>query len=943
MFKWLTRNDGRRRAKAGRRLGSSRGAVFSEFALIMPIALMACSALIELAGFWDAGIMANHTAWQVGRIAMVRGHDGLAFAQGYATTNSIGFPNRTIPPALRSALEGIAPMQAGALADRGKITAMFMMSTCGIGYFGKTPRNANPAKFGDLVVSAYKTVADSYNTQYHAGAMRILDNIANTIATAIVNKIGADSLLGVVAKGIFQKILIPLAEEMLSPIVKKLVGKVYEAATNATGIDTVAPVATAFSAGKLSPRLQRQLYGAALRAAGNRTVVVTNRASGSDETAALFLFSNQNPLRHPLVADGRIKHDNYFVTYAPGWPAENKAHRLLRIDVQWPYEAGWLFPVVSGYGSTTGVTARGHSMVFPQPDLMPRNLYSVGAADFAGPTYNPEEGGPLDDLKNEINSYLAAALFSLKYRICEENLKLQNSSSLCYSHYYYYGYDGYRYYHYGWYWCPQLMEAFGLSQLDCDFYYNYYGWTTNNVPCYEGDYFVSWNNLTDNAAQQDGKYDVRGGWLSGNRGGGYKDIKRREEHFDPENYHVRDYFYWDGALHNSYQWPLCKKQGQIRTDWGPNWPWLDVEWTAGSWYSQWAPYSYRDDRTEVPTAANDQGQFQTLYNRYTRSLPDGAAPPCEELRQKIIAFAKRNKVNMSNLCRWQTPGAFERWKAEDEALEKETREVHRDFTNIVALVRAEIKEIETRRDNPEDTGTDYSGFDFFDADSLEALEDPQKTADQARKKWEESKRKLQRCLLELDELAVALRRIYSGYSDDDGKQHGLSRRFTLFWQDLPWRTALDGHGRVGDVYTGFPSACIQIAIAHGAGILDEGREAEFFRAFSTGMLDDSGGPLGYPIALRTTEMLAVFKEYERLLLAAWEKEKEFGTLLGLQSAEKFPAPGGSTLDEIVDPAGPPTEPEATGTLAPGNDHGTPLIDKDRQTYKGVKEGWTWDQ
>ena len=927
MFKWLTRNDGRRAAKAGRRLKSPRGAVFAEFALIMPIALLVCSALIELAGFWDAEVMANHTAWQVGRIAMVRGHDGMSFAVGSTTTNSIGFPNRPIPTRLRSALNGIDSLHAGSLADRGKITALFMMSTCGIGYFGKTPRDADPGRFGELVTEAYTTVSKTYKTQYHTAAMGVLDNIANTIATAIVNKVGADSLLGAVAKEIFEKILIPLAEDMLSPIIEKLVGKVYGAVEKATAVETVAPVATAFSAGVLPPRIRRQLYGAALRASENRTVVVTNKASAISGIEKHFIFSNENPLRHPLVADTRIKHDGYFVTSAAGWPPAGKAHRLLRIDVQWPYEAGWLFPVVSGYGSTTGVTARGHSMVFPQPNLMPRNLYSVGAAPFEGPTYNPDEEGPLDDLSNEITSYMDAVLFSLKYRICEEYLSYKHSS-----HSYVSSYD------YKWYWCPQLMQVFGLRELEK---YGWYNWTTNKVPCYQGDYFLSWSNLTENAAQQDGYYDVRRQYSSWslNKDTGYKDASRLKKHFKPASYHARDYFHWDGSLHNSYQWPLCEKKGQIQLDW----EFYTVDWMVSPWYAQWASYSYRDNQKSEDTAADNPEQFQWLFNRHAASLPEGTVLSCEELRQKVLGFARRNKVNISNLCKWQTPGVFEQWKADDEALEKKTQEVYRDFTNVVALVEAEIKEIEYRRNHPKDPDVDYSGFDFFDADSMEALEDPQKTADRARKNWEETKRKLRQCLKELDELAVALRRIYAGYSDGDESQDSLNRRFTRFWQDSPWLSKwINGSGRVtAGVYVGFPAACIKIAVAHGPDIFDEGREADFFRAFRTTIWDDSGGPLGYPIARRTTEMLDVFKEYEKLLLAAWEKEKEFGSLLGLESAEKYPAPGGQTLEDITDPAGMPMEPEATGTLEAGNDHGLDLIDKDNQQYMGRQRGWEW--
>ena len=80
MFRWLTRNDGKRVERAKRRIASPRASVFTEFAIVMPVVAMICSAMIEIVGFWDAQVMANHVAWQVGRIVMVRGSDGLVFS-----------------------------------------------------------------------------------------------------------------------------------------------------------------------------------------------------------------------------------------------------------------------------------------------------------------------------------------------------------------------------------------------------------------------------------------------------------------------------------------------------------------------------------------------------------------------------------------------------------------------------------------------------------------------------------------------------------------------------------------------------------------------------------------------------------------------------------------------------------------------------------------------
>ena len=90
MFKWLTRNDGKRVERAKRRIASPRASVFTEFALVVPIVALVCSAMIEIVGYWDAQVMANHAAWTVGRIAMVRGSDGMEFSNDLSKKSKTG-------------------------------------------------------------------------------------------------------------------------------------------------------------------------------------------------------------------------------------------------------------------------------------------------------------------------------------------------------------------------------------------------------------------------------------------------------------------------------------------------------------------------------------------------------------------------------------------------------------------------------------------------------------------------------------------------------------------------------------------------------------------------------------------------------------------------------------------------------------------------------------
>jgi hypothetical protein len=80
---------------------------------------------------------------------------------------------------------------------------------------------------------------------------------------------------------------------------------------------------------------------------------------------------------------------------------------MVHVEINWPYEYGWLFPIVSGGDAlTTRPVATGHSMVFPQPDIANENLYSEGATAFAPGAYtNNTAVSDLDDLANEMKDY----------------------------------------------------------------------------------------------------------------------------------------------------------------------------------------------------------------------------------------------------------------------------------------------------------------------------------------------------------------------------------------------------------------------------------------------------------------------------------------------------------------------------------------------------------
>lgn len=503
MFKWLTRKDGEAAKRAKRRITSPRGSVFTEFALVMPVVLLLCSALVELLGYWDAQVMANHTAWQVGRIAMVRGADGMKFSAKLDEKSSTGIVKSSMPESLKSALKPFenALNTLNLFNDRGNITALFMMSTCGIGYFGASPG---------------KTFSTGFKELLEGGMDALTKGIPDLIKEAANQKINLPSLGG------YGTTIENFIKSLITKVIDKIVDAAITPVTNAIAKLLTAAVEKIFGeqGAKLddffnNSRTGRQLFGAASRIArSNRTigcdvVVVSDM---TDDSRFVFAKAAKNGyLVYPEVVDKSAKSDGYFVSGAHGWPPNEQAHSMISVEVNWPYEQGWLFPVVSGYGGTSSApAARGHSMVFPQPDISSENLYSVGATEYAEGDYKKPPGAEaLEGLVGEMTNYLRRAQFCMKFRICQETLTKGDEA----------------WYSYSWKNCIELKKLFNIG-----------------LGKGEGDYALCWNRLTDGLDQDELNRNL-------------------EPFFKPESYHNRDYFHWDGSYHSNYRPDLCNSRG----------------------------------------------------------------------------------------------------------------------------------------------------------------------------------------------------------------------------------------------------------------------------------------------------------------------------------------------------------------------------------------------
>ena len=698
MFKWLTRKDGSRIERAKRRIASPRGSVFSEFALIVPVVVLVCSALIEIAGYWDAQVMANHAAWQVGRIVMVRGSDGLEFSSNVSQKSKTGIAGSSMPDPLKKALASLDTAISGfnKFNNRGNIATLFLMSTCGIGYYGASPG---------------KTVSDGFNALVEAGIKAITEGIPDWIKEAVAGITlpsfidgggsGIEGFVSELVKGIVDKI----TEVALKPFAEKIGDLLKDAFESILGKDGV-KIDDLFSGKSEAARFARQIYGAGSRIArakstiGKEVLTVTDM----DSLKGGFLFakrSDMGRLAYPQVVDKEAKSDGYFVTGVHGWPANDGGLAMAHVEINWPYEYGWLFPVVSGGDALSSrPVATGHSMVFPQPDIANDNLYSEGVTAFAPGAYtNNTAMSALDDLAKEMENYLKYVKFCMRYRICMETISLKDED----------------WYAYSWKCCPELKGLFGHGNGKAG-----------------GDYANCWRAITDGKAQDALMSDL-------------------ENYFKTSSYRYRDYFYWDGAFHKRYSQNLCTLLGNAQLG-----AWYDLDTNKS--------LNYRSSGENLFVHGLGAIQaVQTAYTKHLPelvSIPGGVS--VNWLYQKLVEFAARNKVNVYNLVKWQEGHDLEAWKAQDKELHETAKKAEKSFTAIKTLVQNEIKDIENMENGSSQWAGDEDD-PVFDPNDEEVMKNPDAAAKKARAKWATLKANLKKKLAEIDDAAVELRNEWETY------------------------------------------------------------------------------------------------------------------------------------------------------------------------------------
>ena len=482
-----------------RRIRSSRAAAFLEFAMVAPLLVMVISAMIEFTQLWDAKIMANHTAWTIGRIATVRGTQA---------------QNWRISSALPSGIPVVSDFN-----DMRALSTVLMMSTCTMGSWGtfsqdasdflkkliQGPIDALKKAIADMIAGKLKELIGKFILPDIASG--ILDGLLKLINDAISRVL--DALMQPIAR-----LIESLCQTIFGPIDKWLL---YD-----------------------SPRQVRQIIGAGRRWVKFDGIVKLDNGGGTPweftKKPQGFMAPNDTSLSYPRCLDNKSEFDDEsgFVTKDSGWPANSQSERMIRVTVNWPFERTWLFPVVSGHvrkGETVdAVRAVGHSLVFPQPGIELKHLLSEGAAKYDEGANTNKYADIISQLQNEIQGFMKLVAFGMDYRRIAETVCAYDSCSAINRSYKAIGHGGERN-------NDGLVFWMGRAPRDPK---NYYQWDEGQYK--KWDYLKSWDTLTVDDGTHHHETDLFS--MFGVERPLHKHLNSAEWR------HGRDWFYWG-------PWNIC--------------------------------------------------------------------------------------------------------------------------------------------------------------------------------------------------------------------------------------------------------------------------------------------------------------------------------------------------------------------------------------------------
>lgn len=378
--------------RAVRRLKSPRASAYLEYAVVMPLVVMMISALIEFAAFWDAKIMANHTAWTCARIASVEA------GQTDSPTDSELKENRLKTDGMKRA------------------TAL-LMSTCAMGSMHGSASDFVKTWYDELVTKPLTELKNSIAeklktnpTKSLDGKGSILDKMSAVTKGGVLQELMADAGAMIVS-GILDPIFEAIAssvEGLFKPLLKKL-----EGALNGNRVLRQFAYATS----RVAEDERNGTYGG--------IITVTER-----KDMAFARGSTDTRLDFPRCLDGRAKCDDWFVISDSPWPPNGQAQRMIDVTIKWPFESAWLFPALSSSGAKSNEgrpTAVGRALFYPQPTLRNEHLKSEGAEAFAPGETN--DVSAVTKVKNKYVGFMKVAALYYHYLLGNEEVGPYDSKS----------------------------------------------------------------------------------------------------------------------------------------------------------------------------------------------------------------------------------------------------------------------------------------------------------------------------------------------------------------------------------------------------------------------------------------------------------------------------------------------------------------------------------
>ena len=388
--------------RISQRVRASRASAMLEFALVMPIFAMIVSAMIEFTALWDAKILANHTAWTVGRIMTVRAGQ----RDPAKSTSLLGKKPKNIIDALRPGGTGV---------DGAYVATALLMSTCSMGSMHGSASEFSKDYITGWIKEGTTALKNYLKGKITAGIKEAVKNVISSIAgesmgdSAIAKKIG--EAISKIAGGVADAI----AEAITSSITSLIPQSIYDAIGNFLN----------------GTRQIRQLAYAADRVARYNVVKVTERDDIKIPAFGKGSMYGSGQLEFPASFDKNAKNDGWMVTHASGWPPMKQVQKMVDVKIAWPFERAWMFPVLSTDGKADidkVPTAVGRSLFYPQPAIFNENLSSTNPKAF-----DPGNTNSVLDVAKELQAqyanFLKMVKFAYEYRLCYETIGPYDSYS----------------------------------------------------------------------------------------------------------------------------------------------------------------------------------------------------------------------------------------------------------------------------------------------------------------------------------------------------------------------------------------------------------------------------------------------------------------------------------------------------------------------------------